>query len=94
MDFSNDDLRVESGLTIGAEVEEHGGESQFSGTLLLKVLSPRGVIRLGLAVMDTAAVAITRENNIPIVVYSIHEAGALSHILCGGGRATLVSEAA
>lgn len=57
-------------------------------------LSHADVLRLGLAVMDTAAVAITRENNIPIVVYSIHEAGALSHILCGGGRATLVSEAA
>jgi hypothetical protein len=36
LDFSNDDLRVESGLTIGTEAEEHGGESQFSGTLLLE----------------------------------------------------------
>jgi uridylate kinase len=52
------------------------------------------VLQRGLSVMDTAAVAMTRENNIPIVVYSIHEAGGLREILTGGGRATFVSDGA
>jgi uridylate kinase len=52
------------------------------------------VLKRGLSVMDTAAIAMTRENNIPIVVYSIHEAGGLRQILLGGGRATYVSDAA
>ncbi|NJR13019.1 MAG: UMP kinase [Phyllobacteriaceae bacterium] len=50
------------------------------------------VLKRGLSVMDTAAVAMTRENNIPIVVYSIHEAGGLRKILSGGGTSTLVSD--
>ncbi|MEM0900798.1 MAG: UMP kinase [Pseudomonadota bacterium] len=47
----------------------------------------------GLAVMDTAAVALTRENNVPILVFSIHEKGGFADILRGGGRATTVYNA-
>lgn len=50
------------------------------------------VIREGLAVMDTAAIALARENNIPIIVYSIHEKGGLGAVLRGEGRCTVVSE--
>ena len=50
------------------------------------------VLREGLAVMDTAAIALARENNIPIIVYSIHEAGGFGAILRGEGRCTVVSE--
>ncbi|KAA0971231.1 UMP kinase [Aureimonas fodinaquatilis] len=50
------------------------------------------VLQKGLAVMDTAAVALARENNIPIVVFSIHEAGEFARILTGSGRATVVSD--
>ena len=46
----------------------------------------------GLKVMDIAAVALTRENRIPIVVFSIHEAGGLAEILAGRGRYTIVSD--
>jgi len=50
------------------------------------------VLREGLAVMDTAAIALARENNIPIIVYSIHETGGFGAILRGEGRCTVVSE--
>ncbi|WAJ30873.1 UMP kinase [Antarcticirhabdus aurantiaca] len=45
-----------------------------------------------LAVMDIAAVALARENRIPVVVFSIHQPGELERILDGRGRATIVSD--
>jgi uridylate kinase len=42
--------------------------------------------------MDTAAVALARENHIPIIVFSIHEAGNFADILIGKGRCTIVTE--
>ena len=50
------------------------------------------VISRGLNVMDTAAIALARENNIPIIVYSIHEKGGFGEILRGNGRCTVVRE--
>jgi uridylate kinase len=50
------------------------------------------VLQKGLTVMDVAAVALSRENDIPIVVFSIHEKGEFAKILSGGGRATIVTE--
>ena len=50
------------------------------------------VIAQGLAIMDTAAIALARENNIPIIVYSIHEKGGFGAILKGGGRYTIVAD--
>jgi uridylate kinase len=40
--------------------------------------------------MDTAAFALARDNRIPIVVFSIHEPGAIRAALLGQGRATYV----
>ncbi len=50
-------------------------------------------IRQNLQVMDTAAFALARENNIPIVVFSVHETGAIANALLGQGRATYVMPA-
>ncbi len=50
------------------------------------------VISKGLSMMDTAAIALARENNIPIIVYSIHEEGGFGEILKGGGRCTVVAD--
>ncbi|KAA6404908.1 UMP kinase [Candidatus Tokpelaia sp.] len=49
------------------------------------------MIKQGLEVMDMAAIALTQENNIPIIVYSIHEKGGFAKIIRGKGRFTLVS---
>ena len=48
-------------------------------------------INKNLAVMDTAAFAICRENRIPIIVFSLHEPGAIKSALQGKGKFTLVS---
>lgn len=57
-------------------------------------LTHKEVLDRGLAVMDTTAVALARENNIPIIVYSIHEKGGFAEILQGRGRCTTVSDEA
>ena len=44
-----------------------------------------------IAVMDTAAFALARENKIPIVVFSIAEPGAIRSALEGSGRFTIVT---
>ncbi|HYP57071.1 MAG TPA: UMP kinase [Beijerinckia sp.] len=48
-------------------------------------------IAKNLAVMDTAAFALARENRIPIIVFSIEEPDAITAALQGKGRATYVS---
>jgi uridylate kinase len=48
-------------------------------------------IAKNLAVMDTAAFALARENRIPIIVFSIKQPGAILAALEGRGKATLVS---
>jgi uridylate kinase len=50
------------------------------------------VISRGLSIMDTAAIALARENNIPVIVYSIHQAGGFGAILRGEGLCTVVSD--
>jgi uridylate kinase len=47
-------------------------------------------IAKNLAIMDTAAFALARENRIPIMVFSIQEPGAIRGALEGKSRATLV----
>ncbi|MCT7375645.1 UMP kinase [Chelativorans salis] len=53
-------------------------------------LSHERVMREGLGIMDTAAIALARENNIPIIVFSIHEEGGFAAILKGAGHCTIV----
>lgn len=53
-------------------------------------ISYSDMLQRGLTVMDTAAIALTKENNIPILVFSIHEKGGFGDILRGGGRSTKV----
>ena len=43
-----------------------------------------------LKVMDAAAVALCRDNNIPIVVFNIRQSGNLARVLAGSGTATIV----
>ncbi len=48
------------------------------------------VLSANLRVMDASAVALCRDNNIPIVVFNIREQGNLARVLDGGGTATIV----
>ena len=54
-------------------------------------LSYDRVLSDNLKVMDASAVALCRDNNIPIVVFSIREQGNLARVLAGDGVATVVS---
>jgi len=57
-------------------------------------LSYHEVLSRDLKVMDASAISLSRENGIPIVVFSIHERGNLSAILDGRGRCTVIAEKA
>jgi uridylate kinase len=48
------------------------------------------VLSDNLKVMDASAIALCRENNIPIVVFNIREQGNLATVLAGQGVATVV----
>ena len=48
------------------------------------------VLSDNLKVMDASAVAMCRDNNIPIVVFNIRERGNLATVLAGEGTATIV----
>lgn len=49
------------------------------------------VLSDNLKVMDASAVALCRDNDIPIVVFSIRQLGNLARVLAGEGTATIVS---
>lgn len=55
-----------------------------------ETLTQDDAIKQNLAIMDTAAFALARENRIPIVVFSIKEKGAICAAIEGRGKATLV----
>ena len=57
-------------------------------------LSYHDVLSRDLKVMDASAISLSRENGIPIVVFSIHEKGNLSQVLQGKGRYTVIAEKA
>ncbi len=48
------------------------------------------VLADNLKVMDASAVALCRDNSIPIVVFSIREQGNLARVLAGEGKQTIV----
>jgi len=48
------------------------------------------VLSDNLKVMDATAVALCRDNAIPIVVFNVREQGNLARVLAGGGTATIV----
>jgi uridylate kinase len=56
-------------------------------------LSYHEVLSRDLKVMDASAVSLSRENGIPIVVFSIHDKGSLAAVLQGNGRCTIIGEA-
>lgn len=86
---------------------EFGAEAIFKGTQVDGVysadpkkdknatrydkLTHSELLAKGLEVMDAAAVSLARDNNIPVVVFSIAEKGGLANVLKGEGLATTVS---
>jgi uridylate kinase len=56
-------------------------------------LTYRDVLTQDLKVMDASAISLARENNIPILVFSIQTPGAFSDVTMGNGKSTLIREA-
>ncbi len=54
-------------------------------------LSYQKVLADDLRVMDTSAVSLMRDNKIPIIVFSLHEPGALDRVMAGDGTATIIT---
>jgi uridylate kinase len=53
-------------------------------------LDHQEALEKNLQVMDAAAFALARENRMPIIVFSLHDKGAIEAVLRGKGRATVV----
>lgn len=71
-----------------ADPKKAPGAKRFDTVSYDQVLSDN------LQVMDAAAVALCRENAIPIIVFNIREQGNLARVLDGEGRSTTVGVAA
>ena len=55
-------------------------------------LTYHDVLARDLKVMDASAISLSRENRIPIIVFSIHDRGALAAVLKGQGRCTIIAD--
>ncbi len=63
-----------------------------ASAVLYETLSFDRVLQDNLKVMDASAVALCRDNNIPIIVFSIREQGNLAKVLAGEGTSTIVQQ--
>jgi len=52
------------------------------------------VISDDLRVMDTAAIALARDNRLPVIVFDMHRDGAVTRVMKGDGLCTIIAEAA
>ncbi len=52
------------------------------------------VLANDLRVMDASAISLARENDIPILVFSIHNSGAFAEVVQGRGRRTIINKGA
>ena len=50
------------------------------------------ILAKDLRIMDPAAIALARDNAIPVVVFSIREAGNVERVLKGSGQYTVVTK--
>ncbi len=55
-------------------------------------LSYQEVLTKNLRVMDTSAIALARENAVPILVFSIHNPGAFANVVAGKGTFTTITD--
>jgi uridylate kinase len=55
-------------------------------------LTHQDVLERNLKVMDATSIALARDNDIPIIVFSIKTPGALVEVVQGRGRATEVAD--
>jgi uridylate kinase len=54
-------------------------------------LTYKDVLTKDLKVMDSSAIAMARDNHLPIIVFSIQEPEALAEVVDGKGKFTIIS---
>ncbi len=64
---------------------------QYPDAVRYESISFDEVLQAHLGVMDASAIALARDNNLPIVVFSIRESGALRKIIENQGTYTIIS---
>ncbi|SET84374.1 UMP kinase [Oceanicella actignis] len=50
------------------------------------------VLTRNLKIMDASAIALARDNNLPLMVFSLHQPGGFAEVLSGRGRFTIVEQ--
>lgn len=65
---------------------------KHSDAIKYQAISYDAVLQKRLGVMDASSIALARDNNLPIVVFSLDEEGGFSGILSGNGSFTIVGE--
>ena len=65
---------------------------KFVNAIRYDSLSYLEVLSKDLQVMDASAISVSRENRIPVLVFSLAEPGGLAKVLSGRGRATIIEE--
>jgi len=65
---------------------------KVSDAVRYEVLTYKEVLSQDLKVMDASAISLSRENGIPILVFSIHNSGAFADVVAGKGRFTVIRE--
>jgi uridylate kinase len=65
---------------------------KFDGVERFERLSYLDVLSRDLRVMDASAISLARENRIPILIFSIHTAGAFAEVMAGRGEFTIITE--
>jgi uridylate kinase len=65
--------------------------NKYSDAVKFDTISHDELLERHLAVMDTAAAAICRENNIPILVFNLNDTENINRAVCGENAGTVVS---
>jgi uridylate kinase len=66
---------------------------KYADAVRFERVSYQDVLAKDLRVMDASAVSLMRDNEIPIVVFSLHVQGGLGEVLAGRGAATVIAKA-
>ncbi len=97
--FTTDTAASLRGIEVGADIVIKGTkvDGVYSadpvkdpGAVLYEKLDYDQVIHDGLAVMDTTAIVLCRDNKIPICVFNMNKQGALMRVIMGEKEGTLV----
>src|SRR5271167_3060934 len=61
---------------------------------MFETISYMDILRLGLRVMDATAIALCRENNLPIVIFNLNQHGNIRRVVLGERVGSLVNQGA